>query len=274
MNENKSFDFGNAVIMIKNAIVHSRYQAAKLVNKELLGLYYAVGRYVSNNSRADFWGKGAIRQLSDSLQRELPGLRGFSESSIKRMREFYEQWAVVFSNRPLSMGDLPLVQNLEREQKQSGLVLAVSTTSFAGINLNLLSVHLNEFAMSGFSSEEFFRVGFTHHSEILAKEKSLQGRLFYISKCAAEFWTVDTLKSNLRGELFTKSGALANNFLRALPKHEQACRAIRAFKGEYLLDFINIENEIDPDERLLEHAIIANIKQFILSFGRRMKPRP
>jgi len=38
-------------------------------------------------------------------------------------------------------------------------------------------------------------VGFTHHSEILVKEKSLQGRLFYVARCAAEFWTVDTLKS-------------------------------------------------------------------------------
>ena len=267
MNENKNFGFGNAVIIIKDAIVHSRYQAAKLVNKELLGLYYAVGRYVSNNSRADSWGKGSIRQLSDSLQRELPGLRGFSESSIKRMREFYEQWVVVFSNRPLPMGDLPLAQNLENKQRQSSIMLTVSTINDVAIDLSLLSSHLNEFVMAGFSSDEFFRVGFTHHSEILAKEKSLQGRLFYISKCGAEFWTVDTLKSSLRGELFLKSGALINNFLQTLPEHEQAYRAIRAFKDEYLLDFINIEDEMDPDERLLEHAIIANIKQFILSFG-------
>ena len=34
-----------------------------------------------------------------------------------------------------------------------------------------------------------------------------------------------------------------------------------------LLDFINIEDENDPDERLIERGIIANIKQFILSFG-------
>jgi len=60
MGENKIFNFNDA-------IVNSRYQAAKLVNKELLGLYYAVGGYVSNNSRAGSWGKDAIRQLSDSL---------------------------------------------------------------------------------------------------------------------------------------------------------------------------------------------------------------
>ncbi|MDR1688474.1 MAG: DUF1016 N-terminal domain-containing protein [Clostridiales bacterium] len=81
---------------IKDAIVRSRYQAAKLVNKELLGLYYAVGRYVSDNSRGGFWGKGAIRQISDDLQKLLPGLRGFSECAIKKMRLFYEQWQTFF----------------------------------------------------------------------------------------------------------------------------------------------------------------------------------
>jgi hypothetical protein len=89
--------FKEAAAAIKDAIVRSRYQAAKLINKELLSLYYSVGKYVSENSCDGYWGQGAIKQISDTLQRELPGLRGFSESSIKRMREFYEQWVVVFS---------------------------------------------------------------------------------------------------------------------------------------------------------------------------------
>jgi hypothetical protein len=40
------------------------------------------------------------------LQQELPGLRGFSETSIKRMRIFYEAWCSMFENRPLSADDL------------------------------------------------------------------------------------------------------------------------------------------------------------------------
>jgi len=258
----------NAVSIIKDAIIRSRYQAAKLVNKELLSLYYGVGKYVSDNSRGGYWGQGAIKHISDTLQRELPGIRGFSESAIKRMREFYEQWAVVFVNRPLTMGDLALVQNLENDGKNDSFALAVSTVdSGETVDLSLLERHICGFAIPCFSADDFFRVGFTHHSEILAKEKSLEGRLFYISRCAGEFWSVDVLKSSLRGDLYTKSGTLPNNFLQTLPEPEQANRAIRAFKDEYLLDFINIEDEIDPDERLFERKIIANIKQFILSFG-------
>ncbi|MDR1688863.1 MAG: DUF1016 N-terminal domain-containing protein [Clostridiales bacterium] len=90
MNDNDMQNFTDAANIIKEAIVRSRYQAAKLVNKELLGLYYAVGKYVSENSRNRVWGQGAIKQLSESLQQGLPGLRGFSEVSIKRMRLFYE----------------------------------------------------------------------------------------------------------------------------------------------------------------------------------------
>ena len=166
------------------------------------------------------------------------------------------------------MGDLALVPHSESGQAENNL--ALTAQPHGGeivIDLNLLSMHLNGFTMPGFSSDMFFRVGFTQHSEILAKEKSLDGRLFYISQCAAGFWSVEALKSNLRGDLYAKSGALPNNFLQTLPENEQARRAIRAFKDEYLLDFINIEDENDPDERLIECGIIANIKQFILSLG-------
>ena len=98
--------FKEAAIAIKDAIIRSRYQAARLVNRELLSLYYGVGKFISENSRGGYWGKGAIKQLSEDLQRELPGLRGFSEVSIKRMRLFYEQWALILSNRPSLSDDL------------------------------------------------------------------------------------------------------------------------------------------------------------------------
>jgi len=242
-----------AATIIKNAIVHSRYNAAKMVNKQLLGLYYGVGKYVSDNSRSGTWGTNAIKNISDDLQKMLPGLRGFSEGAIKKMRLFYEEWSSVFSNRSLAMNDLLVIP-------QNGDT----------IDLSLLVKHLDGFYAPEFSLERFHGVGFTHHYTIMAKEKSLNGRLFYIAQCAENFWTVETLKSNLRGELYSRLGTMPNNFLQTLPDSEQARRAIRVFKDEYLLEFINLEDEKDPDdrdERMLEQSIIANIKRFILSFG-------
>ena len=83
--------YAEAVKAIKEAILESRYRAARLVNKEVLALYYAIGGYISVQSRAARWGSNAIGTISELLQQELPGLRGFSETSIKRMRIFYEE---------------------------------------------------------------------------------------------------------------------------------------------------------------------------------------
>jgi len=93
--------YTDAIQEIKSAILKSRYRAAALANRELLSLYYGIGKYISENSRKGFWGTRAIETISERLQQELPGLRGFSASNMKNMRMFYEEWECVFTNRPL-----------------------------------------------------------------------------------------------------------------------------------------------------------------------------
>ena len=253
-------------------------------------VYTTLLENISENSRAGTWGKGAISALSNSLQKELPGLRGFGEVSLKKMRLFYEAWQPVFTNRQLTTDDLsegvfvgdrsssdrPLAtdNNYDFNRFQNHQLptdeIQIIAKSEKTIDLELLMRHIANFTADGFSVDAYFRVGFTHHSEILAKEKSLNGRLFYISRCAAEFWTVDTLKSYLRGDLYAKIGTMPNNFMQTLPESEQARRAIRSFKDEYFLDYINIEDEIDPedrDERVFVNTLVSNVKKFILSFG-------
>ena len=98
--------YAEAVKAIKEAILESRYRAARLVNKEVLALYYAIGGYISVQSRAEKWGSNAIGTISELLQQELPGLRGFSETCIKRMSIFHEVWCGMFENRPSATDDL------------------------------------------------------------------------------------------------------------------------------------------------------------------------
>ena len=57
-----------------------------------LMLYYGVGKYISENSRSGFWGTGAIDAINEQLQKELPGLRGFSARNLRNMRMFFEEW--------------------------------------------------------------------------------------------------------------------------------------------------------------------------------------
>lgn len=81
-----------AVKIIKTAILRSQSKAAKYTNAEMLSLYYAIGGYVSGNSREGTWGTNAIDEISARLREELPGLRGFSSGNIKLMRQFFESW--------------------------------------------------------------------------------------------------------------------------------------------------------------------------------------
>ena len=117
-------DFAAAVKDIKLAILQSRARAAHASNVEALKLYFYVGGYVSKKSRTAKWGSGAIDALSNRLQVELPGLRGFSASNIKSMRIFYEAWkeecqirqtasaeSVSQDNRPTSLGESVIRQS-------------------------------------------------------------------------------------------------------------------------------------------------------------------
>ena len=88
-------DLRYAVKTIKTAILKSRYMAARKANFEHLKLYFRVGAYISANSRKGTWGTGAIAAISERLSMELPGLRGFSPSNMKNMRQFFEEWSTL-----------------------------------------------------------------------------------------------------------------------------------------------------------------------------------
>ena len=99
-----SFDmkYAAAVQAIKEAIQRSQARALHVVNSEVLSLYYGIGRYISENSRKGFWGTGALAQISGQLQKEMPGLKGYSETSLKDMRTFYEQWQPLVNRQPMA----------------------------------------------------------------------------------------------------------------------------------------------------------------------------
>jgi predicted nuclease of restriction endonuclease-like (RecB) superfamily len=91
---------------LKINIVQSRYMAARLVNKEQLTLYFKTGKTLSEKIKAEKWGAKVIEQIATDLQRELPGIRGFSFTSLKNMRQFYETYSHLPFSQSLT-GQLP-----------------------------------------------------------------------------------------------------------------------------------------------------------------------
>ena len=96
----------NAVTTIKTAILQSQARAVKTVNQEQLALYYGIGRFISENTRNNKWGTGALKSISERLKEELPGLRGFGVSSLKNMRLFFEAWNIIERNSPIAIGEM------------------------------------------------------------------------------------------------------------------------------------------------------------------------
>ena len=259
MSEKQNYD--EAVKAIKSAILQSQYDAAKTVNEKQLMLYYGIGKYISLNSRNGFWGKGAIDAISEQLDKELPGLRGFTSRNLRYMRTVYEEWEMLDSTGQSEQIPENLSGNLELANSK------LEKTSIEPI-WNLQVPNYQEFPM-----EAFLHIGFTHHRVILGKAKDLEERLFYIRRCADEHFTVEALKSSLAADDYHHQGNLPNNFVRTLTAGQQALKAIGTFKDEYLLDYINVEeldvrDRTDIDEKVVENAIIHNVKNFILTFGK------
>ena len=87
----KAIELKGAVDAIKTAILQGQYEAAKGVNRIQLAVYFGIGKYISYHTRKNKWGTGALEVISQQLRKELPGLRGFSVTSLKNMRKFYER---------------------------------------------------------------------------------------------------------------------------------------------------------------------------------------
>jgi predicted nuclease of restriction endonuclease-like (RecB) superfamily len=228
---------------LKTAILSSRYRVAVLANKEMLGLYFAVGKLISEKAHQEKWGSKALDILSTDLQNELPGLRGFSASNIKKMRVFFETWSDYFT-----------IGSLVTNQFEKSQINEIQYVKIGSMASNQLAI-------------DFQKVGFSHHFEILSKTKTIEERVFYIQKTATEFWSVTTLRYHLKSSLFQQQGTLPNNFAKTITHDDLRAKALMAFKDEYFLDFVNIEDPDEENERLIENEIVRNIKKFLLSLG-------
>jgi len=243
---------------IKEEILRSRYNIAKVANKEMLFLYFKVGNVISVKVANEAWGSKTIQKLSIDLQNELKGLRGFSYANLKKMRQFYEEWS-------------PYIQENVLQNEISSLLtnqLKVSDDRIGSLSTSQLNQSKNEISSLITSQfvECFTSVSFTAHYEILNKTNNINARAFYIIKSAQEFWTVETLKHNLRNKLFNQQKQFPNNFASTLQSKNKE-KALASFRDQYLLDFISISDEEQENERVLENEIVLNIKKFLMSLG-------
>lgn len=74
---------------IKELIYKRQYEALKSLNRELINLYWEIGKEITKQQEEKGWGKSIVEILAQELQREFPGIKGFSTANLWRMRNFY-----------------------------------------------------------------------------------------------------------------------------------------------------------------------------------------
>ena len=80
---------------LKNKIRHARLKAALAVNHEVIELYRYIGQQIIEKQKSAHWGDKLIETLSNDLRRSFPETRGFSPTSLKRMRMFAEYYPTI-----------------------------------------------------------------------------------------------------------------------------------------------------------------------------------
>jgi hypothetical protein len=82
-------DYPAFLTELKSRILHARTSAARAVNRELVLLYWDIGRGIAEKQQKAGWGDSVVERLAADLQTEFPDMRGFSIVNLWRMKQLY-----------------------------------------------------------------------------------------------------------------------------------------------------------------------------------------
>jgi len=85
-------DYAAFLTELKSRIVSARLHAARAVNRDLIQLYWDIGRSIVDKQETLGWGESVVEMLAKDLQKAFPGMRGFSKANLWAMRRFYLEY--------------------------------------------------------------------------------------------------------------------------------------------------------------------------------------
>ena len=104
-------EYTGLLALVKERVRAAQYSALRVVNKELVGLYWDIGRMIVDRQQEGGWGKSVVERLAVDLQQEFPGIRGFSVQNLWYMRQFYLEYHEHERLQPL-VGEIAWSHNL------------------------------------------------------------------------------------------------------------------------------------------------------------------
>ena len=214
---------------LKEKIRQARLQATIAVNNELLNVYWEIGDTIKKQEQTEGWGTKTIERLANDLRVEFQDMKGLSPRNLRYMRDF----ALAFPQFKI------LQQGIAKLQTDDNHPFTILQRSIA-------------------------KLPWGHICTLLDKVKLREERTFYAQKAVQNGWTRDMLVNQIESGLFTRQGAITNNFGLTLPSYESEL-ALQLFKDPYHLDFVMLGQE--AKERDLEDALMNHITKLLLELG-------
>ena len=129
---------------LKSRIHGAQQRAALAVNRELVQLYWQIGRDILQRQAAQGWGSKVIERLAHDLRVAFPGMKGFSRANLMYMRAFAEAWPEAEIVQQ-AVGQLPWGHNLVllAKLKAPDMRLAYAQAAIEhGWSRNVLNIHI------------------------------------------------------------------------------------------------------------------------------------
>lgn len=236
---------------VKARIAGAQTRAALAANRELLLLYWELGRLIDARQSNEGWGAGVIPRLARDLARDLPGARGFSETNLKRMVQYFHAYpsldeaAARHGSAPI--GARPVPQLAEAAPGAFGAQAVPQTPPTAG-------------------QPAFFTLDLPwgHNVLLLQKVADPAIRAWYMNRALAEGWSRDLLATMIRSGVHGRQGSATTNFETRLPP-VQSDLARQTLKDPYVFDFLSLDAGFR--ERELERGLLTHLERFLLELG-------
>ena len=227
---------------IKRRIQTAQAWASFSANREMLALYWDIGRILDTKKKIEGWGSKVLKRLADDLKNELPGIRGFSERNLKRMIQFFQEYPHLFEKGP------PPVAQLRTEigAGKGPPVVAQLEISKDSVQLPVLNLP------------------WSHNTLLIQMVKDMNIRRWYMEQALAEGWSRNVLQAMIKGRTHERQGQAVSNFDLLLPP-PQSDMAKQALKDPYVFDFLTLEAPFR--ERELELGLIRHLEKFLLELG-------
>ena len=222
---------------IKTCIRKARIKAALATNRDLIGLYWEIGKIITQRQQVEGWGKAVVEHLAADIRVEFLNLGGFSAGNIWRMRAFYLAYTK----------NAGFLAQAARESSDENL--AQAAREIDGKNLPK--------ATSGIP---WFNIVF-----IIQTLKDPIQRLWYARQTIEQGWSRDVLVHQIESDLYRHQGKALTNFSRNLPA-PQSDLAQQLLKDSYQLDFLALGPDIS--ERHLHRGLLEHLKDFIIELGK------